>query len=114
MRLISRLAGLCVMALALGACAKGADEIAAAATPAGPYMAMSCGDLTLERARIAERLTALSVRQEETRRADTMGVWIIGLPVGSLDGGDRSKDIAREKGAAAAVAQALEAKACQR
>lgn len=88
------------------ACAKGPDAIAPVAL--GPaFQATPCRDaqtlLTQERAQLA----ALSARQRDAQMGDAFGVFLIGVPVSSLGGGDREGDIATSKGKVLALESRL-------
>lgn len=45
------------------------------------------------------RLAELSAEQKRAASSDAMGVFLIGLPVGSMSGKNHAKEIARLKGA---------------
>ncbi len=50
------------------------------------------------------RLQELSAMQSTTATNDAVGVFLIGMPLGSMGGGDRQHEIARLKGACQANA----------
>lgn len=84
--------------LFLGACAKRPDAITPVAIPASAYSNMGCKELTT--AMISERtnLNALSSAQNSAATGDAFGVFLIGVPLGSVSGGDKEGLIAVSKG----------------
>jgi hypothetical protein len=46
-----------------------------------------------------KRLVELSAEQKRAANTDAMGVFLIGLPIGSMNGPDHADEIARLKGA---------------
>lgn len=77
-----------VLAAALSACATHPDKIKPAA-----YSGATCTDAD------RQRLASLSEEQKRTAKNDAVGVFLIGLPVGSMGGKDHGKEIARLKAA---------------
>lgn len=71
----------------LGSCATHPDQIKPAAYSGKPCTAA-------DRARLAK----LTEEQARTANKDAAGVFLIGLPVGSMGGQDHKKEIARLKG----------------
>lgn len=83
--------------LTLSACAKGPDAIAA--VPMGDvYQSLSCS--TARNMLVQERntLAPLEDQQRGAVTGDALGVFLIGVPVSSLSGGDREGQIAASKG----------------
>lgn len=95
-------AALCAAA-ALAACAQSPDAIAPVAMPGGMYDHLSCQSAGAERARVAQTLAGLESLQRSTAASDAVGVFLIGVPMGSLTGGDKAGQIAAEKGKALAL-----------
>lgn len=93
---------------ALTACAPSPDSIAPVGM-AGAYSGLSCASaasaLSVERA----NLQALSSAQREAAVGDAIGVFIIGIPIGSLTGGNKAGDIAASKGKVLALEARLAA-----
>jgi clan AA aspartic protease (TIGR02281 family) len=73
---------------------------------------LTCIQLEDERQHIANELTAASVRQNQARALDTAGVLAIGLPLGSIFGGNAGPQIARIKGEQEAVQTAIRHSSC--
>lgn len=84
--------------LALVACAKSPGDIQAIAPPTNSYQGMTCEQLASERNAETAKLDALSEQQSDARTADTIGVLLIGVPVGSFEGRDKEPEIAATKG----------------
>lgn len=75
-------------------------------------MELSCDQLTQEQAKLAGSLMAASDAQRATRRGDTIGIILIGLPTSTIFGGSVTPEIARIKGEIQAVQKAGELKNC--
>lgn len=87
---------------ALAACAKSPDAIAPVsmgAAYAGHDCAATARDLTTERTALA----ALEKQQRSAASGDALGVFLLGIPMSSLTGGDKAGDIATSKGKIAAL-----------
>lgn len=97
--------------LALGACAPGYDSIAPVTAPAGSYDGLSCSEARAESLAITQRLSALAAQQNSAVTGDAVGVFLIGVPMSSLTGGDKQGVIAAEKGKQQAI-EARIARAC--
>ena len=90
--------GIAVFALAaLAACAQSPDAIAPV-NMGNAFAATACrqaqADLITER----QRLAALSAQQQNAVAGDAIGVFLIGVPMASLTGGDKAGLIAASKG----------------
>lgn len=82
----------------LAACAKSPESIVPVSMPGGMYDHMTCDQARAERLRLAEILAALETQQRSAATGDAVGVFLIGVPVSSLTGGDRAGLIAAERG----------------
>lgn len=100
---------LCVLA---AACARRPDDIAAADIPASAYSHMACPQLASERRTEEARLAGLAAAQNSAATHDAVGVLLIGVPTGSLTGGNKETDVAVSKGKIAALDSAQRAKRC--
>jgi hypothetical protein len=89
---------LAISAIAVSGCAKRPDAIAPVTAPAGAYQNLSCTQSQQERMRLGQSLAALEVQQNNTATGDAIGVFLIGLPLGSVGGGDVEGQIAAQKG----------------
>lgn len=79
-------------------CAKGPDAIAPASIPLAAYTGKSCksirSDLAAERATLA----SLEKTQREAQAGDAIGVFLIGVPISSVAGGDKEGALSVSKG----------------
>jgi hypothetical protein len=75
------------------------------------YDGLSCSDVVAQRAKVADELATASAHQAAAHDSDTWGVLLIGLPVGSMGGGDHTQEIATLKGERSALDQEM-AKRC--
>ncbi|WP_298623902.1 MULTISPECIES: hypothetical protein [Pseudomonadota] len=86
----------------LAACAQSPNSIAP--VPMGSaYAGIDCARAAAERNEAAQSLAALSSKQNGAVAGDAVGVFLIGVPVASLTGGDVSGQIALEKGRIASL-----------
>lgn len=76
------------VALFVSSCATHPDRIKAASYTGQPCTAAD-----------RQRLTELSAEQRRAANTDALGVFLIGLPIGSMNGPDHKAEIARLKGA---------------
>ena len=91
------LAPLAPLAL-LAACAQSPDAIAPVAMPSGAFSQLSCQQARADRASASSTLAALEAQQRSAVAGDAVGVFLIGVPVSSLTGGNKAGLIAAEKG----------------
>ena len=85
-------------ALTISACAKRPDEIAAIQMDDSSYSRLSCKQLAREETKIRNELDALSADQNSAANKDAWGVFLLGLPVSSMSGGDKEALIGVAKG----------------
>jgi hypothetical protein len=94
-------------------CATPPEKIAAAKVDAAPYAAMDCGALAAEGVRLRKSLGLAEAAQRRQRENDTIGVLMVGLPMGSMAGGKENEQaIARFKGQQAAIDATQKTKGC--
>ncbi len=106
-------AGLLMVALGLlGACAQAPEDIAPAYVSQSRFKAWTCEQLVQEQGQLASALTTSSAQQQQARDSDIAGIILLGIPVGSLSGGNVSAQIARLKGERDAVERALSLNDC--
>jgi len=103
--------GLAVLAVVAG-CAKRPDSIAPAAIPMEAYAQMECNMLNADLAKERETLTVLSRAQNDAATGDAFGVFVIGVPISSVAGGDKEGLIAVSKGKVQAMESAKLRKGC--
>ncbi|SIN99781.1 hypothetical protein SAMN05444722_0057 [Rhodovulum sp. ES.010] len=102
-----------VATLALGACAKQPDQIAAVEIDDHDYARLSCSQLADRKTRIEQDLTNLSAAQKAAASGDAWGVFLLGLPVSSMSGNDKEAAIAIAKGRLQAIERTMGAKRCR-
>jgi hypothetical protein len=101
-----------LLTLALSSCAQAPEEVRPAYVSMVGYEGWNCRQLGEEQARLQAALTAASAQQNQTRSNDVAGWIFIGLPVGSMSGGNVAPEIANYKGQIEAVQQAMIRKSC--
>jgi hypothetical protein len=94
------------------ACAPAPESIQAAYVSEIPYRSWSCDQLGEESLRLNEALATSSVAQSSARTNDTVGILLIGLPVGSMSGQSIAPQIALYKGQIEAVRRASIRNSC--
>jgi hypothetical protein len=102
-------AALCAAATA---CAPTPESIAPAYVSEVPYRSWTCDQLGEENARLQQALATASQQQSNARSNDTVGVILIGLPVGSMSGQSIAPQIALYKGQTEAVHRASIRNSC--
>ena len=85
-------------ALTVSACAKRPDQIAAIQMEDSTYSRLSCKQLAREETKIRNNLDAMSADQNSAATKDAWGVFLLGLPVSSMSGGDKEALIGVAKG----------------
>jgi len=94
---MKRITLLLIVGLAVSACAKRPDAIAPVAM-GDAFNSLSCNQaqsmLNAERSNLA----TLSAAQNTAANNDALGVFLIGVPMGSVGGGDNEGNIAASKG----------------
>ncbi|PJE32660.1 hypothetical protein PSM7751_01419 [Pseudooceanicola marinus] len=98
--------------LAVAACAKKPDQIAAVELPDDTYRAASCRSLAAEKLKISQELANLSAKQQTAANGDAWGVFLLGLPVSSMSGNDQETMIAVAKGKIQSIERTQTAKGC--
>ena len=98
--------------LTLAACAKRPDAITAISIPIAAYQNLDCTQLANELIVENEQLAALSISQNKAATADAVGVFLVGVPAGSVTGNDKEGQIAVSKGKIISIESASKAKGC--
>lgn len=88
---------LALSAAALAACAQSPDAIAPVSM-GNAFDGVSCATAQSMLTTTNQQLAVLSAQQQSAVTGDTLGVFLIGVPVSSLSGGDKAGLIAAEKG----------------
>lgn len=107
-----RLMAATMVAAYAGACAPTPESIAPAYVSEVPYRSYTCDQLGEEQARLNQALASASVQQNNARSNDTVGIILIGLPVGSMSGQSIAPQIALYKGQLEAVHRASIRNSC--
>ena len=81
----------------LAACAPSPESIAPVAM-GNAFSALSCSEAQAMLTAETQTLATLSAAQTGAATGDAIGVLLIGVPVSSLTGGDKSGEIAASKG----------------
>jgi hypothetical protein len=97
----------------VAACAKQPDQIAAIDVGGDAYARYSCSQLVAEKTTISQELENLSAKQKTAASGDAWGVFLLGLPLSSMSGGDQEAMIAVAKGKVQAIDRQLVAKNCR-
>ncbi|MGO9389249.1 hypothetical protein [Rhodoblastus sp.] len=105
-------AAVAIAALGLTSCAQAPEEVRPSYVSSVAYDSWTCRQLGEEQARLQAALTGASAQQNQTRSTDVAGWLFIGLPVGSMSGGNVAPEIANYKGQIEAVQQAMIRKSC--
>lgn len=98
--------------IVLSACAKRPGAIAPASIPANAYANMNCKTLATTLTNERNTLSVLSQSQNSAATADAVGVFLVGIPAGSVAGGDQEGEIAVSKGKIVALEAAQQNKGC--
>jgi len=96
----------------VGACAPTPESIAPAYVSEVPYRSYTCEQLGEEQVRLNQALATASAQQSNARSNDTVGIILIGLPVGSMSGQSIAPQIALYKGQLEAVHRASIRNSC--
>ena len=84
--------------LAISACAKNPDAIPPVAVSSSAFDGVSCARAKSERNQLGNELMALESTQRNAVVGDAVGVFLIGVPMSSLTGGDKAGEIGSAKG----------------
>jgi len=101
-----------LVAIAAAGCAKNPDAIVALNMPANAYAGLSCQQLAAEHRRSSDALASVSQQQRQAATGDAVGVFLIGVPVSSLSGGNKEGLVAQHKGEIVAIEGAMRAGNC--
>lgn len=94
---MKKLSAVCVC-MVLAGCAKDPSKIQPIAFPAGAYARYSCAELDQEWKTNENNLILMSKLQSNAATGDALGVFLVGVPISSLGGGDHEADISTAKG----------------
>lgn len=99
-------------ALLLGACATAPENIAAASLSSNAFMGQSCSSLNMNLVATSQKLENLSATQRSAASGDALGVFLIGLPISSMSGGDKEADISIAKAELQQIQSAISVSGC--
>lgn len=106
------IAALIPVAAAVAGCARNPDAIAPVAMPVNAYSGLSCDQLVAEHRQSSAALAAVAAEQKQAATGDAVGVFLIGVPVSSLSGGDKEGLVAQRKGEVVAIESAMRGQQC--
>ena len=101
-----------LLAVALSGCSARPNSIAASSVPVYKYVNQSCGSLNKSLTSENLKLAQLSKVQNEKATGDAIGVFLIGIPMGSLNG-DNTGAIAESKGSIISINAVRSRKNCK-
>lgn len=94
------------------ACSPRPENIEAADIGQGAYSAMNCGQLSERQLHYNQQLTNLSAAQNRAASGDAWGVFLLGLPVSRMSGGDKATEISVTRGHLNEIAREMQRKNC--
>lgn len=100
------------LAFALASCASAPEAIDAQHVPSQLYLGYSCRALAEEYAEAEADYDRSAIAQRQAQQGDALGVFLVGIPVSSMTGGDREAEISYQKGTMNAVEEAARQKGC--
>ncbi|GES44791.1 hypothetical protein RsS62_40430 [Rhizobium dioscoreae] len=77
------------------------------------YSNLDCAGLTRELNTEQGKLTALSKDQNNAANGDAFGVFLVGVPMSSVTGGDKEGLISVTKGKVLSIQNTMKAKGCK-
>ena len=101
-----------VTAVVLSGCARRPDAIIATTIPMEAYTNDNCAELAQLMKSEKENLSTLSKQQQDAANGDAFGVFLIGVPLSSLSGGDKEGEISNSKGKINAIEAAMHRNKC--
>lgn len=103
--------GLCLV-MTVASCSQRPENIEAADIGQGAYAQMNCRQLAERQLHFNQRLTDLSAAQNRAATGDAWGVFLLGLPVSRMSGGDRATEISVTRGHLNEIAREQQRKNC--
>lgn len=103
MTLIIRIIGSLILILAITGCASRASSVAPVAITSGDYSKLSCEQARLMLGQKREIENVLTKQQNNAALGDTVGVFFVLLPLGSVFGADKEGELAIAKGEVDAI-----------
>lgn len=95
----------CCVAIAatVSGCASRADSVAPVAISANEYSTLNCADSRAAREVANQKVFALTQKQNNAATSDAAAVFLVGVPLGSVFGGNVAGELAEAKGEALAL-----------
>jgi hypothetical protein len=93
-------------------CAKRPDAIVPVDIPIAAYSNLSCKQIADELIKENTNLAAMSKAQNEAATGDAVGVFLVGVPISSVTGGDKEGSIAVSKGKVLSLQSTAKSKGC--
>lgn len=105
------LAALLALTMSAG-CAKRPDAITPMSLPTTAFVNLDCTQLAAEHQKTTAALATVSKSQNSAATGDAVGVFLIGVPMSSLGGGDQEGQVALHKGEIVAIEAVQKNKSC--
>ena len=109
-----KIACVCLSVGLASGCAKRPDAIVPVDIPMAAYSGLNCKGIAQETIAENNKLAALSKSQNSAATGDAVGVFLIGVPMSSVTGGDKEGMIAVSKGKVQALENTARAKGCNK
>ena len=103
MTLTTRIIGSIILILTITGCANRASSVAPVAVTSGDYAKLSCEQARLMLGQKREIENVLIKQQNNAALGDTVGVFFVLLPLGSVFGADKEGELAIAKGEVDAI-----------
>ena len=104
---MKNLSVLLLAVLAVAGCATRASSVAPVAVPSANYAGLTCDEAKLQLEQKQALQNALTRQQNNAATGDTVGVFLLLLPVGSIFGADKAGELAQAKGEVMALQGAV-------
>ena len=105
--MVKNIVTLSICALVAAGCASRASSVAPVAVPSSNYAGLSCDETKTMLSQKQQAQYALTKSQNNAATGDTIGVFLLGLPVGSIFGADVEGELAQAKGEVMALQGAV-------
>jgi hypothetical protein len=109
---MTRVAVVVAACIVVTGCAKNPDAIPAIAMPPNAYSGLTCDQLAQEYVKASTELAQVEAAQRQAASGDAFGVFLIGVPMSSLGGGDKEGLVAQHKGEVIAINFQQQAQHC--
>jgi starvation-inducible outer membrane lipoprotein len=103
---------ICASLLVLTACATAPEKVKPSYVAPSKFSGMSCPGLRHQQNILVAKVNTLSKSQRNARNGDIVGVALIGLPISSIAGADKEKELSRARGELLAVGEKIKSRGC--